>query len=338
MRRRLINPCQIEFIDKNNVIAGDICVVEKNTLDKLFITSDSIECAIKSNYTPIGIAIIPAKHTSDETVKIMSLALMDCDNPDNGNTKELISVSFGGGGYILSSIKDCKYSPIINSNLDTAFTIEQNIINWVEDSYILSSDYYFNTEHEGPINPYDTASCYNINSSYACPSPYLNDGSKNILYSQVYDSGGVGNFAEDMNGKSNTEKILAVDNSKSTYWQIADTIIDIDSEQYTHPAAQCCWRYHTIGTNQGDWYLPSAGELGYLIARFGAINESINKLTLANVNVNLFLLTTSNYLHSSSSLCEHILSLCSIGNIFYILQFRGSALFGSKSVRAFLAV
>lgn len=48
--------------------------------------------------------------------------------------------------------------------------------------------------------------------------------------------------------------------------------------QYVHPAAQCCYRFHTEGTNQGDWYLPSAGELGYAIARKHSIDNVIRKI------------------------------------------------------------
>jgi hypothetical protein len=73
----------------------------------------------------------------------------------------------------------------------------------------------------------------------------------------------------DMDGKSNTAKILAVDNSQSTAWQTASTINNVSNNQYVHPLAQACWRYYTAGTSKGDWYLPSAGEW------YEAINEPI---------------------------------------------------------------
>lgn len=41
------------------------------------------------------------------------------------------------------------------------------------------------------------------------------------------------------------------------------------------PAACCCWRYHTKGTNQGDWYLPAAGELGYIVVRYQTIKNDL---------------------------------------------------------------
>lgn len=45
-----------------------------------------------------------------------------------------------------------------------------------------------------------------------------------------------------------------------------------------YPAACCCWRYHTLGTNQGDWYLPTLGELGYCFVTLGKIQNTIQYL------------------------------------------------------------
>ena len=39
------------------------------------------------------------------------------------------------------------------------------------------------------------------------------------------------------------------------------------------PAACCCERYSTPGTNPGDWYLPMPGELYQIYANKTAINE-----------------------------------------------------------------
>lgn len=44
------------------------------------------------------------------------------------------------------------------------------------------------------------------------------------------------------------------------------------------PAACCCWRYHTLGTNQGDWYLPALGELGYCFVTLKKIQNTIQYL------------------------------------------------------------
>ena len=266
---------------------ADICLVNNSTLDKLIVDGEeySLDIYPSEQYTPIGVVVVPSSHTDDGTARVISLASMDYNNPDNGNFNENIRMFWGP--YSLSgdipNLKNCQYYPKIS--LDTGGTFEdtQRIIEWDDYGYdLLPSDYYFGTSYEGATNPYDTATCWGsgaYNSDWGCPSPYLNDGSKNPLYSQVYDDGsGIGNRTEQMDGRVNTAAILAIDNVGSTAWQTATTIQNTTNDLHTHPAAQCCWRYHTIGTNQGDWYLPTAGELGYLAARFKTIISSINKI------------------------------------------------------------
>lgn len=53
-------------------------------------------------------------------------------------------------------------------------------------------------------------------------------------------------------------KIIA--SSPGYDWKTSETITNSTSKG-NYPAGFCCWRYHTEGTKQGDWYLPSIGEL-----------------------------------------------------------------------------
>jgi hypothetical protein len=103
------------------------------------------------------------------------------------------------------------------------------------------------------------------------PSPYLEDGSKNELYSLTELNGEtIPNFLSDMNGRANTDEILKVRGEKDyTSWKPT-----YESEE-DYPAASCCDMYQTVGTNQGDWYLPSAGELGYLAARSRQVQDAL---------------------------------------------------------------
>lgn len=57
-----------------------------------------------------------------------------------------------------------------------------------------------------------------------------------------------------------------------------DDVINNSSDGYYAPAACCCWRYHTIGTQQGDWYVPAVGEWGYAAVRCQIINDTINNI------------------------------------------------------------
>ena len=292
-------------------IAADICIVDNNTLEKYIVDGNSYSVDIfpLEQYTPIGVVVVPGSHTDDGTARIISLVAMDYNNPDNGNIEGNVNIFFGGAnsganyGYNILDLKDCCYSPKII--LDTGGTFEetQRIIEWVKNAYYLASDYYFGTSYEGATNPYDIGACWGSGDfhDWGCPSPYLNDGSKNPLYSQVYDDGsGIGNMVEQMDGRINTETILDIDNERSIDWQTAATITNTGRTETIHPAAQCCWRYHTIGTSQGDWYLPSAGELGYLASRWKAINASIAKIINFGFGYVLSL-TFYNYLSSTES-------------------------------------
>ena len=102
-----------------------------------------------------------------------------------------------------------------------------------------------------------------------------------IKYFSAYSSSGA---TSDLDGKANTEKILAVDNAASTAWQTAESITN-DSTATLHPAAQCCWRFNPGSTNQGDWYLPSIGELAFIMPNFDKLNTAIRDVSGVYLNV-----------------------------------------------------
>ena len=279
MRRRLLEECGCtsEFI---NCVAGDICLVNNDTLDKLIVSYNEYDLTNypSEEYTPIGVVVVPESHTEDGTVRIISLADMDYNNPDNGNTDGNVYMHWGGYGYDVLDLDYLTQAPYIADSV-ALISSPQTLVGFntiaLNNFCYFCSDYFVGTSGAYP-NPFDSKAAYGSNSdNVAVPSPYLEDGSKNPIY---HDTSNTGNVCADMDGKGNTEKILAVDNSYSTSWQTASTIQNVHDNQYIHPAAQCCWRYHTIGTNQGEWYLPSAGELGYLAARWKSISASITKI------------------------------------------------------------
>ena len=61
-------------------------------------------------------------------------------------------------------------------------------------------------------------------------------------------------------GKSNTQKLLAYDNTYDTSWQTASYLSTVNS-QYIHHAARAAWRWTKANRSNGDWYLPSYNEL-----------------------------------------------------------------------------
>ena len=261
-------------------VAADICIVD-NGGNKYIVdgTTYSTDLFPLEQYTPIGVVVVPASHTDDGTARVISLASMDYNNPDNGNTNGHIRIAWGGYESDISTLPNLTQAPYITNDF-TSISGEQQLLGFTG----LTTPYFSSDQYTDYPNPYDegtyfyTGTTSSGNKGY--PSPYLTGGAKNEIY---HDTSNTGNALADMDGKSNTEKILAVDNSGSTDWQTSSTITNTGYTETIHPAAQCCWRYHTVGTNQGDWYLPSAGELGYLAARWKAIDNSIDKLVSSGV-------------------------------------------------------
>ena len=67
------------------------------------------------------------------------------------------------------------------------------------------------------------------------------------------------------------------------------------------PAAACCHLYKTEGTEQGDWYLPAMGELGYIMPKWNEIQGAISNInTVYGSNVVAVSLDGSYFYWSSS--------------------------------------
>ena len=113
-----------------------------------------------------------------------------------------------------------------------------------------------------------------------------------IKYFSAYSSTGA---TSDLDGKANTEKILTVDNTASTAWQTASTITNDKSTPTVHPAAQCCWRFNPGSTNQGDWYLPSMGELAFIMPNFNDLQTAISDVGGVQLNDDYYYWSSTEY-------------------------------------------
>lgn len=85
------------------------------------------------------------------------------------------------------------------------------------------------------------------------PSPYLGDALNPDYYMDITGN----NALSDFNGKSNTEILLS------------------SGTDYT--AANAAYNY-SDGISSVQWYLPSAGEIGFLCARYKTINDTLSVL------------------------------------------------------------
>ena len=98
-----------------------------------------------------------------------------------------------------------------------------------------------------------------------------------------------GTAITDMNGKSNTQAVIQYATAQ-TDWHTASAITNDDVEG-SYPLFECSWRYHTSGTSQGDWYIPSCGQVMLL---------ATNETALQNLNYSFSALNASIYTFQSA--------------------------------------
>ena len=87
-------------------------------------------------------------------------------------------------------------------------------------------------------------------------------------------------------GRYNTNLVLTFATEPSD-WRTAQQIercADATSNKF--PLFQCAWRYHTIGTNQGDWYIGAVDEIYDIFIdsqKFEALNNSYSALGITKI-------------------------------------------------------
>ena len=190
---------------------------------------------------PIGVQIIPEDHDVYGNGKsgIVSLKNMDINNPVYGNVSP-ISVCWGP--VVDTQIPSFSRVVVYDSNGELSV---QNF------GYLIKDGVY--SYPSGHI-----------------PNPYLPDLSRNPDY---YDRTlSVNNALSDFAGKNNTRVCVKARGSKDySTWTPSNVVAD-------YPAATLCDMYHPEGTNQGDWYLPAAGEIGYLMVFWTEMNNVLSKI------------------------------------------------------------
>ena len=216
--------------------------------------------------TCIGICVIPPNFLPDGKARIMSLKEMDYNNPEKGSLQH---VGMCWGQYGVDT-------PIKNQTLFT--TIDKKAIGSYDRTIVGSSDEYGflptnrknNALKTRKENKVDKGTTWNCIADIYLPSPYMVVNGKELLCPE-YNSGAMSDF--DGNGNTNIlTKLHTVED-----WKTVDKITNNSGPNYS-PAAVCCTRYKTEGTQCGDWYLPSIGELGFVMARFKEIQNSLKTL------------------------------------------------------------
>ena len=248
----------------------------------------------------------------------------------NNSTPDVGSISgqgiyWGGHGTDITGMTNYNQVPYIAESASAQTDTYSPTINGTSSDTFLPSDNF-----TGSTCGHDTSAKYYNTKIEPSPSPYLTDGSRNPLYYQTSSPSTTTNTLSDFDGVGNTNVLTGLATGED--WKNATSITNNSRSNY-YPAACCCWRYHTVGTNQGDWYLPACGELGYLCARFKTINNAIQYLIDLGFSDSCSLVASTFFCSSS----EYSSNFARV-----VYMFNGSVNFSSKDyvsyVRAFLRV
>ena len=276
-----------------------VCFYDENK--KGFIFSNNDEEWDPAYMKPIGIVVVPLSHDvyGDGTAGVMSLVNMSWLTPDEG---DLNAANFSEGSLVMwgpdaGGLPTFNEYPILG-NCNSAPT--NNFTKVLSSNVFLPNDkwptgYVCNTDM--------TTKYYDSNDASRgwLASPYLDVSKRNPLYYATSPSPATSkNPFSDFDGKGNTEQLISK-NTKQTDWQTAETL-DNSGTSGSYTAAACCWRYHTEHTNQGDWYLPAEGEIGYVVPRFAKIEKTLARLNeiFGNVTTTIEFDATQNYWSSTA--------------------------------------
>ena len=190
--------------------------------------------------TPVGVVVIPEGMLPDGKARIISLKniLIDGTPTDSGQF-----IAWGGSGTD-TSLTNYNRVPTTDNAGSTSTGSGPS-------GYLPSDDTEYFT---GTASFVDSAAKY-YSTRNLIPSPYLGDNSTfNPEYSKAIS--GYNNSLSDFNGLTNTQ-----------------TLVGLDA---IYSAANAAWNYTGGVSGTGlQWYLPAMGELGFLVVRRKAINESI---------------------------------------------------------------
>ena len=279
-----------------------------------------------NRYTPIGVEVIPKSHMDDGHARIMSLKIMNPNDPNKG--AYLMNACFGMYNQEIEGIEYKYYVPYINEIGTENFGIYQEVkgfhfldsndsMSFFEIQYTI--DYSDLIEINNPFTKnqgYSTIKEYYPNFVLA-PSPYNKFMGKNPIFFTENSDISKQSILLDFDGKDKTNKILAQLNKNlgNEDWKTGDTIPNTTSETLgwdkIAPPAQCCWRYCVDEKykdnpifGQGQWYLPTVGEMCYIMARVVAINNTLERIfniTHDNDIHNLFIPGYSYWTHKFNS-------------------------------------
>ena len=238
----------VSLVKENNSVFYNPYVKPINLCDIAYWDGSKVKTVSQDNWnsslgTPVGVVVIPSGFAPDGKARMISLKYAT-----SAGTSSNSSVSMPWGGYGTdTSLANHKKVPTTDNAGSTSTGSNAN-------GYLPSDKF------TGTVSFVDSTAKYSQTSNLI-PSPYLGDDKTlNPEYSKEILSGDTNvNVLSDFNGASNTEYLVGLGTG------------------YTAANAAHNYNGGVTGTDI-QWYLPAAGELGFIIPRFNAINAAIQSV------------------------------------------------------------
>ena len=219
--------------------------------------------------TPVGILVIPEGFAPDGKARMLSL------NWASSSSTSSTSASRMTWSNVKVDTSLTKHNRVPTTDNAGSTTTGSNTNGYLPSDKFTGATSYVDS----------TAKYYGPTVSNMIPSPYLGDKPNPAYYAPI---SGYNNALADFDGKGNTDVLVGLGTS------------------YT--AANAARNYKAAGAEEIEWYLPAAGELGYMISRFNKIQDALAKVNVPQLE--------SYYYWSSSE--------CSTGSAYYVATNNGN--------------
>lgn len=273
-----IDNIENDIYDTADLVAGDIILANNETEKLTYCKSEELEQYVDT-HTPIGVVVVPTNHDIYETKEagVISLVNMSCNTPEIGTLEDEKMYSSGRvedisllardtlAGYSLSGVETTADSVAFYNHGGIA---SDRVGPNEGTSYPKNSNLRYHPDFNNDLG---SSNCKAV-------GPYQENWEKNPDYWTTVISSNKNNNAFAVNkGYEIAKAICEKSSSYDDSWKTSPTVQNANSRSFD-PVSCCCQRYHTKGTNQGDWYSPTICEWGYITARIQLISQSLKEI------------------------------------------------------------
>ena len=205
-------------------------------------------------YIAVGVLVIPPGVLPDGKARIAALTDVDSSGAPVSNGSSHVPWDSNDTSFHSGFTTKRNEIPIVDNRTNVITGVSRGV--YTAASCALPSVYDGNNDRlTNPIDPESTWKLSNYFSALT-PGPYILGGALNPSYVATnYEGGEINNMLSDFNGLERTRYL--------------------DTEYY--PAAHAAHQYKANSGDTLEWYLPSAGEAGFLMSRLSIINRGLRE-------------------------------------------------------------